>query len=138
GGPAADDHDIRAVGLGGHAILPDRSWPREGATGASGRARRPRGGGDGNRTHDLRLAKPPLCQLSYAPGGGHGTASPAEPTNPNGPSALVGVPAAATCWGQPAERRTPRGEPVDLILIADDHSDASRRAVRWAAEHLPL
>jgi nucleotide-binding universal stress UspA family protein len=27
---------------------------------------------------------------------------------------------------------------VDLILIADDHSDASRRAVRWAAEHLPL
>lgn len=27
---------------------------------------------------------------------------------------------------------------MDLILIADDHSDASRRAVRWAAEHLPL
>jgi nucleotide-binding universal stress UspA family protein len=27
---------------------------------------------------------------------------------------------------------------VDLILIADDHSDASRRAVKWAAEHLPL
>jgi nucleotide-binding universal stress UspA family protein len=27
---------------------------------------------------------------------------------------------------------------VDLILIADDHSDASRRAVRFAAEHLPL
>ncbi|MDZ7679880.1 MAG: universal stress protein [Acidimicrobiales bacterium] len=27
---------------------------------------------------------------------------------------------------------------MDLILIADDHSDASRRAVRWAAEHLPV
>lgn len=27
---------------------------------------------------------------------------------------------------------------MDLILIADDHSEASRRAVRWAAEHLPL
>ena len=27
---------------------------------------------------------------------------------------------------------------MDLILIADDHSDASRRAVRFAAEHLPL
>jgi nucleotide-binding universal stress UspA family protein len=27
---------------------------------------------------------------------------------------------------------------VDLILIADDHSDASRRAVKWAAEHLPV
>ncbi len=27
---------------------------------------------------------------------------------------------------------------MDLILIADDHSDASRRAVRFAAEHLPV
>jgi nucleotide-binding universal stress UspA family protein len=27
---------------------------------------------------------------------------------------------------------------VDLILIADDHSEASRRAVKWAADHLPL
>lgn len=27
---------------------------------------------------------------------------------------------------------------MDLILIADDHSEASRRAVRWAAEKLPL
>ncbi|MGY6501397.1 MAG: universal stress protein [Acidimicrobiales bacterium] len=27
---------------------------------------------------------------------------------------------------------------MDLILIADDHSDASRRAVTWAGEHLPL
>jgi nucleotide-binding universal stress UspA family protein len=27
---------------------------------------------------------------------------------------------------------------VDLILIADDHSDASRRAVKFAAEHLPV
>lgn len=25
---------------------------------------------------------------------------------------------------------------MDLILIADDHSDASRRAVQWAADHL--
>lgn len=27
---------------------------------------------------------------------------------------------------------------MDLILIADDHSEASRRAVKWAADHLPL
>lgn len=38
-----------------------------------------------------------------------------------------------TLQPQPEEGRS-----VDLILIADDHSDASRRAVRWAAEHLPL
>ncbi|MBK5224126.1 MAG: universal stress protein [Acidimicrobiia bacterium] len=27
---------------------------------------------------------------------------------------------------------------MDLILIADDHSEASRRAVGWAARHLPI
>src|SRR5690606_11797301 len=40
-----------------------------------------RGGDDGNRTHDLRLAKPPLCQLSYVPVSGSHRVSPGAPAS---------------------------------------------------------
>ena len=36
-------------------------------TGARGAPEPLRGGDDGDRTHDLRLAKPALSQLSYVP-----------------------------------------------------------------------
>ncbi len=36
----------------------------------SGKPRDVRGGGDGDRTHDLGVANAALSQLSYAPGGG--------------------------------------------------------------------
>ena len=51
---------------------PDRrSDPRCGSSGtAAGITRRRAYGADGDRTHDLRLAKPALSQLSYSPEGG--------------------------------------------------------------------
>ena len=51
---------------------PDRHCdPRSGSAGtAAGITRRRAYGADGDRTHDLRLAKPALSQLSYSPEGG--------------------------------------------------------------------
>ena len=51
---------------------PDRHCdPRSGSAGtAAGITRRRANGADGDRTHDLRLAKPALSQLSYSPEGG--------------------------------------------------------------------
>ena len=69
------------------------------------------GGDNGVRTHDLRLAKPALSQLSYIPAFGAQSIAEKRNTRPNGDSALAG--AAILGNGGPDKVRT-----CDLPVIS--------------------
>ena len=69
------------------------------------------GGDDGVRTHDLRLAKPALSQLSYVPESYTSDAEGQTNKHPSGDSASAGVPI-GNCGG-PDKART-----CDLPVIS--------------------